>query len=124
MENPFIKTELVGRGPFDFWRTKLYELLELFYRRMETDGKCSICLSGNEPHKATCGFANIEMDIATKAEKERSFWKTKLDELEKVIADDLAQDAICPLCLGSWSCKDDCGYSKIKKEIAEHKTSP
>lgn len=122
MDSPFIKTELVGSGTFDFWRKKLYELRESLYKRMEQDGKCSICLQSDQPHK-DCGFAIIETEIGRGDGKTApmSFWKDKLDELRKVIDDAGADDAICPVCLGSWSCKNDCERVRIEIEIREYK---
>ena len=117
MVNPFVKTELVGSGPFDFWRKKLYELREAIYRRMDADGKCPICLMSTEPHK-NCGFADIEMEIVkTGKASPMNFWKEKLDQLRKVISDAGTEDAICPVCLGSWSCKNDCDLVRIEREI-------
>lgn len=122
MDTPFIKTELTKVGPFDFWRTKLYELRESIYRRMDQDGKCPICLMSDEPHK-NCGFADIETEIGKMAKTSpMTFWKEKLDQLRKVIDDAGADDAICPICLGSWSCKNDCERVRIEREIkAEEK---
>lgn len=120
MDSPFIKTELVGSGAFDFWRKKLYELRESLYKHMDQDGKCSICLQSDQPHK-DCGFTKIEEEIGSKgATAPMSFWKEKLDELRKVIDDAGADDAICPVCLGSWSCKNACERVRIDKEIKEY----
>jgi hypothetical protein len=121
MDSPFIKTELIGSGEFDFWRKKLYELRESIYKRMETDGKCPICLESGD-HKE-CGFADIETAICSvKGDAApMPFWKEKLDELRKVIDEAGAEDAICPVCLGSWSCNNDCERKRIEIEIKEHK---
>lgn len=120
MDSPFIKTELTKVGPFDFWRTKLYELRECLYKRMSADGKCSICLQSDQPHK-DCGFAKMEEEICAHAKiAPMSFWKEKLDELRGVIYD-ASDDFVCPVCLGSWSCKNDCERARIEIEIKEYK---
>lgn len=117
MDTPFIKTELVGHGPFDFWRKKLYELRESLYKRMEQDGKCPICLESGD-HKE-CGFADIETKICDtdSMTAPMAVWRTMLDELRKVIEEAGADDAICPVCLGSWSCKTGCELVRIEMEI-------
>lgn len=69
MEYPFIKTELVGPGPFDFWRTKLYDLREAVYRHMDKTGACPICAQSTKPHADDCAFAKIEMEIVEYARK-------------------------------------------------------
>jgi len=126
MDSPFIKTELVGPGPFDFWRTKLYELREGCYRRMDEKGECPVCLQSG-PHK-DCGFDRIEQEIIDHPKEPMDkppsdFWKKKLNELLKILDDAGADDAICVMCGGSWSCKgpEKCVEARIREEIKNYK---
>lgn len=121
MDTPFFKSELVRVGPFDFWRTKLYDLRDAVYHRMEEDGKCPICLQSDKPHE-NCGFDDVESDIIKTDSRTApmSFWKEKLDQLRKAMDEAAAEDAICPVCLGSWSCKAGCERARAEREIKEH----
>jgi len=126
MDSPFIKTELVGPGPFDFWRKKLYELREGVYRRMEEKGECPVCLQSG-PHK-DCGFAQIEHEIIGHPKEPMDkppsdFWKLKLEGLIEVLYEAGADDAICVMCGGSWSCKGPalCAKGRIVEEIRNYK---
>lgn len=118
MNTPFVKTALVGHGPFDFWRKKLYELREAIYKRMSNDGKCPICLGATHSTN-DCMFIDIENEICKIDARTipMAFWKTKLDELRRVIDGVSGDDAMCPICLGSWSCKNDCEWKRIEIEI-------
>jgi len=69
VDNPFIKAELVRSGPFDFWRTKLYDLRDAVYRHMDMTGTCPLCAQSTKPHSEDCAFSKIEMEIVEYARK-------------------------------------------------------
>ena len=71
METPFIKTEIVGSEPNNFWQKKLHELREQIYRKMETTGACPICGQSVKPHSDDCGFAKIEGEIVEYVRKKK-----------------------------------------------------
>lgn len=71
MDEPFIKVGLVRTGPFDFWRTQLYNLRDAIYLHMDKTGTCPLCGQSANPHSEDCGFSKVEGAIINRSQESK-----------------------------------------------------